>query len=131
MKIKLDAIYGNKQMDDMMHFAGVFEPFKKLATHNVIELTAKEALGFKQKQVVIEKVKEALEASGMTVVFISIRTANNVKNTRVPAFIAPGISLLSDGKRCAMFRDVLFKAGYEVATDEHMRVVSARLKSVA
>lgn len=127
MKITVDAIFGNRQMDEIMHVADVFEPFKKLSVHKAIELTVKDALGLKQKRVLIEKIKEALEASGMIVVFISIRSVN----TRVPAFIAPGVSVLSDGSRFALFGDVLRRIGYEVSTDENMRVVSASLKAEA
>jgi len=125
--IILDAIYGKKDINEFMHIADIFEPFKQLAEYKQLELS----VNFNDSEIeraenTINILKEALEESGMNVIFLSIRTIDNIP-VKMKNYINKNISVISTGKEFGMLHEILSALGYKVETNEQMQVIKAEI----
>lgn len=127
MIIVLDAIFGDARIDQFMHACDVFEPFKRIGKCNTIEVVTKKRIGLVKQRNLVSGVANALEANGMVVSFIAIRSIDGEKVEKSANYISPGVSVISDGKRCARLSDILSFHGYSVETDQYFNVLSATL----
>jgi len=126
-KIVMDALYGDAQINDMMHAADVFESFNQLAVYK--ELTLDVTFNddeIERAQKTVDHVVNAFKTTHKNVVFVSIRTIDNVP-VKMNNYIMPNISVISSGDKWFMFHEFLTRIGYKVETNEHMQVLSAEL----
>ena len=131
MKIAFDCFYGDKKLNQFMHACDVFETGKQLAQFKPFETTltleeGKETLSDEE----IEKVYNLLwEQTGKeyNLVFLAIRSVDDVKTNRFKPFIKEGVQTLSDGKGWGMFNEMLERIGYDVEVSQFMQVTEAKL----
>ena len=97
-KLTCILIAGNRQMDQMMHAAGVFESFKVYATINKIELTLKPDT---TDQKGVEDLIKISEAVGDRVV------AAFIPGRPDGAYVDKSVKAISDGKKWCMLDKVL------------------------
>ena len=129
MKIILDVLAGDRQVNHLMHCADVFEDGKQLADYDQIEVDI--ALDIPKDMSASEfqdKMKLAHEKSGKNVVFMSIIKLDGVPTNEYPPYIMEGVQTISSGKKWGLFKDVLENFGYEVEHTDRMIVTSAKLK---
>jgi hypothetical protein len=123
-KITLDAIYGDAKVNEFMHAADVFENFKQYAILNEVEMDV--TFGddeIERAENTINILKDALEKSGQNVVFIAIKTIDNVRRT-MKNYLKENVSVISTGEQWVMFSELLKKLGYKVETNDQMQVIS-------
>ena len=123
MNVIIDAIYGSKVKNDFMHACDMFENFKQLGEYGQFKVSGKPDM----KKLIIN-FKESLEKCGINVVFLSIRQVGLKLTNKYDNYIKPGTASITDGNNWGMFHSVLKDLGYEVKTDDRMRVTSAKLK---
>ena len=128
-EITLDTFYGSdKNLNDLMHHADVFESFKQIASYRELTLT----VDFKNDEIeraqdTVNIVKTSLEQTEANVVFVAIRSIDGA-NVMLDNYIKDGVSVITTGDKWGMFHEMLAALGYEVETNDHMQVISAKLK---
>lgn len=121
--IILDVIGGDK-MDKMrnnfMHAVDVFEEGKHLARLFQMEVTGNPNL-----DKLCENIKNVYEkASEGYVLFVAIRSIDNIRCKESQIFLKEGIQSISNGYKWSLFRNILLDMGYNPKTNEHMIVES-------
>jgi hypothetical protein len=122
MKIRLDVISSDKRINDFMHAADVFEQGKQLGKYECMEVTGTAEINIFN---LINVLKNALENCDKNVVFIGIRSIDDLIFNFPAPYIMKDVQSISDGSKWGLFRDQLIRLGYEVETDQFMRVTSA------
>ena len=122
MKIRLDVISSDKKINDFMHAADVFEQGKQLGMYECMEITGTAEVNIFK---IVNVLKDALEKCNKNVVFIGIRSIDDLIFNFPGPYIMKDVQSISSGRKYGLFRDQLVGLGYEVETDEHMRVTSA------
>lgn len=130
INIDVDVIIGDKFTNDLMHGADMFETFKQLGEHHTLTIN-----GTPKKELVGEDLDNALSGilnnfktsleSEYNLVFIAVRSVDDKRVKNPPVFIKPNVSLLSNGTKFGLLKDVLEFIGYTATTDENMRVLTA------
>lgn len=121
MEVKLDACFGEKQINDIMHSVDMFEETKQLGTFHTLTITGKPNLNK-----LIDNTKIALEKSGKNVLFLSIRSVDEVSNHTIPPYICHNVSTITTGEKWYMFNQELTRLGYDVSTSSNMCVESVK-----
>lgn len=124
MEIILDAFLGDSKKNHLMHAFDAFESFKQLAAHSQFKIEIEDEADL---YTLTEKIKNQLKSGEINVVFLSVRLIDGQINNKIPPYIQPGTSAISDGKKWGLFSDMLKKLDYKVETDENMRVTNAYL----
>ena len=83
MKIVLDVLSYNANINELMHCADVFEEGKQLINHEQILITGSESMKVNE---LTENLKNAYENQKQNVVFISIRTIDNIGTIAIGAY---------------------------------------------
>ncbi|MEK6828901.1 MAG: hypothetical protein AABY15_02160 [Nanoarchaeota archaeon] len=124
IKVKVDVIIGDKMMNNFMHACDMFEDSKQLGKYEQMVVSGKPEMDLKNLS---RNLKDALEKSGMNVVFVSVRQIGPTLTNDYDRYIMPGVSAITDGHKWGMFHKLLEGLGYEVETDNQMKVTSAKL----
>ena len=128
MKVILDIIHGNKTQNEFMHHCDVFENSKQLGKHEELCVSGKDGIDIDN---LTTNLKDAYEKSGRNVVFVSVKQVGSTLTNDYERYIMPNVSTISSGKKWGMFKDGLERMGYEVETDEHMRVTGVTIKTIS
>jgi hypothetical protein len=126
-KIVMDALYADAHLNTLMHTSDIFESFNQLATYQqlTLDVTFNDD-EIERAQKTIDHVVNAFKTANKNVVFVSIRTIDNVP-VKMNNYIMPNISVISSGNKWFMFHEFLTRIGYKVETNEHMQVLSAEI----
>jgi len=119
LKVELDVFYGDKKLNELMHYADVFERGKQLAYYEQFIITGNPNL-----EKLCENVKNALEAADKNVVFVAIRNINSKRFNDPKAYIKPNTQTISVGKKFGLFKDMLETLEYKVQVSQQMEVLS-------
>ncbi len=119
LKVELDLFYGDKKLNDFMHYADVFERGKQLADYEQFIITGNPNL-----EKICENVKNALEGTDKNVVFVAIRNINGERVDDPKAYIKPNTQTISMGKKFGLFKDLLETLKYKVQVSQNMEVLS-------
>ena len=123
LSVQVDVFHGDKFRNNFMHYADVFEDGKQLANYECFIITGRPNL-----EKLSINIKESLEKLNRNVVFVAIRSVDNVRVSNPNAYIKPNvqtISMVQNGNLgFAMFNDCLLNLGYKVVTNECMQVLS-------
>jgi Fic family protein len=122
MKISIVAVFAESSLNKLMHAADVFESFKQLGEFYTLEITGEPDLDF-----LCENMRKTLEESGKSVTFASIVKVDGVPTNKYPYYLKPGVASISNGHQWALFKDLLNQRGFDVETDNTMKVKSATL----
>lgn len=124
IKVKIDVIMGKKIMNNFMHACDMFENSKQLGEYEQMVVSGEPGMDMKN---LTRNLKDALEQSGMNVVFVSIRQVGPTLTNDFDRYIMPGVSAITNGHNWGMFHKLLKGLGYEVETDQQMKVMSVKL----
>ena len=123
-EVLVDFFGGNRmagQIDKLMHAADLYESGKIFACYDSVVVVGKPDLN-----ALCKHYKAAWEETGGYVVFVGIRSINNVRGKGYPLYFKEEIQSLSmvrKGDLCwVLFKDALEALGYEVETDKSMHV---------
>lgn len=121
MEIGMDLIYAEKNIDDFMHAADVFEISKRLGKHECIVVKGGD---IKIHELVVN-MKNALEKAGMVVTFVGINHIDGEVFNFPEPYVKEGTSCISNGRQWGLLKDLLMSIGYKVETNERMQVTKA------
>jgi hypothetical protein len=122
--IEVDAIFGDKNLNEFMHAVDMFEEGKQLAEYCPLVITANSEVNLEN---VVENMRKSLDSAGMNVVFVALKSVDGNKSEDIKAFIKPNVQTLSSGKKFGLFKDHLERIGYQVETDKYMHVLSVSI----
>lgn len=117
----LDLIAGDKKLNEIMETADMRESHKFYVLGNRYEIKFKGKL--ESIANIVDAMRKASESEGSIVIFCGIAVINDVKPKEPIYYLKRNVSLISDGKKVGMLRDILQSLGYTVEVDEHNRVV--------
>jgi hypothetical protein len=123
-EVVLDIFYGTKEakgINELMHALDVFEAGKRLALFERLTVS-----GNPDVNKLPDNIKKSYEKAGGYVLFVAVRTIDGKKPKKLSAWFQDGIQSISDGNKWGLFKDLLEQLGYEVGTDEHMRVTTIK-----
>lgn len=129
LEIIVDILGGNemaKFTNDMMHAADMFEKGKQLATHESLIVK-----GTPDLSKLCKLIKDGWEKAGGYVVFVGIRTVNGKRPNNSYSYFMEGVQSISMKQKnkplaWGLFKDILSQMGYEVETDESMKVINIK-----
>lgn len=125
-EIELEVLGGSEEekfINHLMHAADVFEKGKQFANYYTVMVTGNPNL-----TKLCENLANAYEKVGRYAVFIGIKSINGQKPENPHVWFMKDVQSISmiteDRGACwSLFKDILVTLGYNVLTDEHMRVI--------
>lgn len=99
-ELDIVIISGNRQADEFMRAADLFEPFKVLANPEIFHLKLNPEKQFKADKTV-EVLKKSYEEFGNRVVAIFFPSVH------APFYLDPDVKVISNGRQWSMLKDVL------------------------
>lgn len=131
MTIIFDMFYGDKRLNEFMHAFDAFESGKQLATYHPfkIEITPKMGEEGKVKENIPKIFDHLMEntAKEYNLVFLSIRSVDDVPTNEYPIYLKEGVQTISDGEKWGIFHKMLKRLGYDVKHSKRMEVTEAKL----
>lgn len=121
MKIDIDVIHGEKQINEFMHICDVFEQSKQFGEYECYTVTGSNINISK----LIMNFKNTFEKAGRNVIFIGINNIDGKIFNFPKPYIRPGISMISDGHQWYLLKDLLNLIGYKTEIDKNMRIIKA------
>jgi hypothetical protein len=118
MKLIIDAIIGDKFINDFMHSGDVFEQGKQLGKLETWELEGENILVFE----VLKPFLKAYKEDKKHVIFLGLRSMDGKPVENFEHYFMKGVQTISNGHKFGLFRDLLKGLGYQVEVDENMRV---------
>lgn len=126
--IVFDIIHGSRIQNDFMHAGDVYEKGKQLGNYEPYRLKYAGAPTDDNLISLQKLLKDAFEAVGQHIIFLSIIHDGIKYINHIPPYIKPDVQTISTGHHWILFRDMLTSLGYEVTTTEYMQVLTAKHK---
>jgi len=123
-KAVVDVIAAYKEINDMMHSVGAFEPSKFVADAKEIHATLKK--DDTPAQEIVDEMKKAVKDS-VEIIFMAIRRIDG-KRVDPCAYIKPGVSVLIIDNYDIPFKEAIDQMGYVAQVDENDCVLSVTIK---
>lgn len=120
MKITFDVVRAESSINNIMRYSGVFDQGKSLGQMCQISMMVSSESAAKY-DAIAEQLKEALEAAGSVVSFVSLRDVDGVE-CRSVMYFSSDINVLSNGSFWYRFCDYLRGFGYDPEVDDRFFV---------
>ena len=131
MKIRFDAIYGDKQINEFMHACDVFEKGKQLADYKpfTVILSFEKGRENPNDENIMKIFDGFIQVTSKTynLVFFAITIIDGKPTNRFKPYIKKDVQSITTGYDWGMFNKLLETIGYEVEHTQFMQVTDAKL----